>query len=106
MKSRHAILFLFALIAVAVFAVYIATREEVCVYIYHRGDGSPAYIGVSNAPERRWQQHERDNKPFAHLHPRVLRCYNSRRAAVAEEKRLIQKHCKLDNLYNKRGCTE
>lgn len=77
-------------------------KEHVCVYIYRREDGSPAYIGISNNPERRFKQHSKDGRAFAHMHRSVRSCHASRSEALAVERSLIRGKCSI--LYNKAGC--
>ena len=80
-------------------------KERVCVYIYRYVDGSPAYIGISNNPQKRWQQHSDDGRPFASLNKSVTSCYGSRRKALDVERKLIIQNCSA-SLYNRTHCNQ
>ena len=79
------------------------SRERVCIYVYRYSDGSPAYIGISNNPQKRWGQHSDDGRPFASMSKSVTSCHNSRREALRVERELILKHCR-PRLFNKTHC--
>lgn len=76
--------------------------ERVCIYVYTRADGTPAYIGISNNPQRRWQQHSDDGRPFARMSKRVTSCYDSRQEALRVERNLIERNC--PTLFNLKHC--
>ena len=74
--------------------------DPTAVYRLYAADGSLLYVGISNQPEIRWQQHALEKRWWPEVAAKDTFWYDDRDTAAAEEMRAIVSE---DPRHNKRG---